>query len=107
MTAPVKEIEVQDLRLAYDSREVLHGVSFDVYRGEILSVIGPAQSGKSSLLRFLNRTTDFVATARVSGSIRVGGENVLAEGRVRDRKRHRLGDSRMIQQCVVYLQRKD
>jgi phosphate transport system ATP-binding protein len=76
VTAPVKEIEVQDLRLAYDSREVLHGVSFDVYRNEILAVIGPAQSGKSSLLRCLNRTTDFVATARVSGSIRVGGEDV-------------------------------
>lgn len=70
------EIEVRDLRLAYDSQEVLHGISFDVYRNEILAVIGPAQSGKSSLLRCLNRTTDFVASATVSGTIRVGGEDV-------------------------------
>jgi phosphate transport system ATP-binding protein len=76
MTAPVKEIEVEELRLAYDSREVLHGISFDVCRHEILAVIGPAQSGKTSLLRCLNRTIDFVPSARVSGTVRVGGEDV-------------------------------
>ena len=76
MTAPVKEIEVQDLRLAYDSKEVLHGITFDVYRHEILAVIGPAQSGKTSMLRCLNRTIEFTASATVSGRIRVGGEDV-------------------------------
>jgi phosphate transport system ATP-binding protein len=76
VTAPVKEIEVEGLRLAYDAKEVLHGISFDVYRHEILAVIGPAQSGKSSLLRCLNRTIDFVPSARMSGTVRVGGEDV-------------------------------
>jgi phosphate transport system ATP-binding protein len=75
-TAPVKRIEVQDLRLAYDSQEVLHGISFDVYANEILAVIGPAQSGKSSMLRCLNRTIDFTANARMSGTVRVDGEDV-------------------------------
>jgi phosphate transport system ATP-binding protein len=72
----IKEIEVQGLRLAYDSKEVLHGITFDVYRNEILAVIGPAQSGKTSMLRCLNRTIDFTAAATVSGTIRVGGEDV-------------------------------
>ena len=76
MTAFVKEIEVQDLRLAYDSKEVLHGITFDVYRNEVLAVIGPAQSGKTSMLRCLNRTIDFTASAAVSGQVRVGGEDV-------------------------------
>lgn len=76
MTAGVKEIEVRDLRLAYGGKEVLHGISFDVYRHEILAVIGPAQSGKSSMLRCLNRTIDFIATATVGGSIKVDGEDV-------------------------------
>jgi phosphate transport system ATP-binding protein len=76
VTAFIKEIEVQDLRLAYDSKEVLHGISFDVYRNEILAVIGPAQSGKTSMLRCLNRTIDFTASARVSGTVRVAGEDV-------------------------------
>ncbi len=69
-------VEVRDLRLAYESREVIHGISFDVYRNEILAVIGPAQSGKTSLLRCLNRTIDFTAAARVSGTIRVDGEDI-------------------------------
>jgi phosphate transport system ATP-binding protein len=72
----VKRIEVQELRLAYDSKEVLHGISFDVHQNEILAVIGPAQSGKSSMLRCLNRTIDFTANARMSGTVRVDGEDV-------------------------------
>jgi phosphate transport system ATP-binding protein len=76
VTAFVKEIEVQGLRLSYDSKEVLHGITFDVYRNEILAVIGPAQSGKTSMLRCLNRTIDFTAAATVSGTVRVTGEDV-------------------------------
>jgi phosphate transport system ATP-binding protein len=71
-----KKIEVEELRLAFEAREVIHGISFDVHENEILGVIGPAQSGKSSLLRCLNRTIDFSASARVSGTIRVDGEDV-------------------------------
>jgi phosphate transport system ATP-binding protein len=71
-----KEIEVAGLRLSYGATEVLHGISFDVFRNEILAVIGPAQSGKTSLLRCLNRTIEFTASASVSGTIRVGGEDV-------------------------------
>jgi len=82
VTAFVKEIEVEGLRLAYDSKEVLHGITFDVYRNEILAVIGPAQSGKTSMLRCLNRTIDFTASARVSGTVRVAGEDVRRTGDV-------------------------
>ena len=76
MADRVKTIEVEDLRLSYAGREVLHGIGFDVYRNEILGVIGPAQSGKSSLLRCLNRTVDFVAEASVSGTIRLDGQDI-------------------------------
>jgi len=71
-----KHVEVQDLRLAYGPKEVLHGISFDVYRHEILAIIGPAQSGKTSLLRCINRTIDFVPNAHVSGIIKVDGQDV-------------------------------
>ena len=71
-----KAVEVEDLHLSYAGREVLHGISFDLYRNEILGIIGPAQSGKSSLLRCLNRTIDFDTDARVSGTIRLDGEDV-------------------------------
>ena len=74
--APAPKIRVDELRLAYDSKEVIHGISFQLERNEILGIIGPAQSGKSSLLRCLNRTIDFAANARVSGTIRVDGQDV-------------------------------
>jgi phosphate transport system ATP-binding protein len=75
MTLP-PAIEVRDLRLSYGAREVIHGISFDVEPHEILAVIGPAQSGKTSLLRCINRTIEFVSGTTVSGSIKVQGQDV-------------------------------
>jgi phosphate transport system ATP-binding protein len=71
-----KQIQVRGLRLSYGPKEVLHAITFEVYRNEILGIIGPAQSGKTSLLRCLNRTIDFTPGARVQGTIQVDGEDV-------------------------------
>jgi phosphate transport system ATP-binding protein len=71
-----KKIEISDLRVSYGGKEVIHGISFDVYENEILGVIGPAQSGKTTLLRCINRTIDFIANARVAGVVKVDGENI-------------------------------
>jgi phospholipid/cholesterol/gamma-HCH transport system ATP-binding protein len=46
-------ISVASLRVSYGEREVLHGISFDVCRGEILVILGGSGSGKSTLLRTL------------------------------------------------------
>jgi phosphate transport system ATP-binding protein len=69
---------------------VLHGLSFAILPQEIFAVVGPAQSGKTSLLRCINRTIDFVPGARVSGTILVDGEDVA---RVRNvyQLRRRIG----------------
>lgn len=79
---PEKHIEVRDLRLNFGPKPVIHGITFDVHRHEILGIIGPAQSGKSSLLRCINRTIDFTPEARVQGTIRVDGEDVRQTGNV-------------------------
>jgi phosphate transport system ATP-binding protein len=71
-----RKIEVENLRLSYGPKEVIHGISFHIAPNEILGVIGPAQSGKTSLLRCINRTIDFTANAKFSGTIRVDGEDV-------------------------------
>jgi phosphate transport system ATP-binding protein len=70
------KIEVRNLRLAYGHKEVLHTLSFDVARNEIFGIIGPAQSGKTTLLRCLNRTIEFTPHTHVAGTIKVDGEDV-------------------------------
>jgi phospholipid/cholesterol/gamma-HCH transport system ATP-binding protein len=47
-------ISIRDLRVSYDGgREILHGISFDVQRGETMVILGGSGSGKSTLLRTL------------------------------------------------------
>ena len=76
MVMTEKKVEVQGLRLAYGNKEAIHGISFDIRANEIFAVIGPAQSGKTSLLRCINRTIEFTANTHVSGTIRVDGQDV-------------------------------
>lgn len=71
-----KKIEVENLRVSYGDKEALKGISFDIYPNEILGVIGPAQSGKTTLLRVVNRTIDFTAGVDVTGTVKVDGEDV-------------------------------
>ncbi|MBN1983458.1 MAG: phosphate ABC transporter ATP-binding protein [Chitinivibrionales bacterium] len=73
---PTVAISVDNLRLAYGVKEVIHGISFTIHHNEIFAVIGPAQSGKTSLLRCFNRTIDFIAATTMSGTIHIDGENV-------------------------------
>lgn len=47
-------IEVQDLKKAFGSNQVLDGITTDICQGEVVVVIGPSGSGKSTFLRSLN-----------------------------------------------------
>ena len=46
-------ISLRNLRVSYTGREILHGINFDVQRGETLVILGGSGSGKSTLLRTL------------------------------------------------------
>ena len=72
---PLK-VSVRDLRLSYGAKEVIKGISFDIPKNDVFAIIGPAQSGKSSLLRCLNRTIEFIPDAKLSGSVEIDGKNV-------------------------------
>src|SRR3984893_577204 len=66
-------ISLRNVRVSYGEREILHGISFDVMRGETLVILGGSGSGKSTLLRTL------VGIERPSaGEIWLKGKNIAA-----------------------------
>jgi phosphate transport system ATP-binding protein len=69
-------VEVRALRVSYGAHEALKGISFQVPAHCIFGIIGPAQSGKTTLLRTLNRTLEQNAQARQSGTVLVHGQDV-------------------------------
>jgi phosphate transport system ATP-binding protein len=72
----VPKVQVEELRTWYGAKEVHHGISFHIEPNEIFAIIGPAQSGKTTLLRAINRTLEFTANARMKGTVKVDGEDV-------------------------------
>ncbi len=77
-----KKIEVSELRVRYGNKPALNGVSFDVYENEILGIIGPAQSGKTTLLKVINRTLEFTPGTTLKGTVKLDGEDVHTIGDV-------------------------
>ena len=70
------EVSVRDLTIHYGSKPVLSGVSLNVFEREIFGIIGPANSGKTSFLRVLNRMDQFTTGMTFSGTVKVGGKDV-------------------------------
>ena len=66
-------ISLRNLRVSYGEREILHGISFDVMRGETLVILGGSGSGKSTLLRTL-----VGLEIPTSGEIWLKGKNIAA-----------------------------
>src|SRR5580704_406591 len=69
-------IEVRNLSVAYGTRPALRNISLEIPPNEIFGIIGPANSGKTTLLKCINRTIDFVTTAKVEGRVLLGDQDV-------------------------------
>ena len=82
-------ISLRNVRVSYTGREILHGISFDVQRGETLVILGGSGSGKSTLLRTL------VGLEKpTSGEVWIAGKNFSAiSGAQRDAIRKKIGMS--------------
>ncbi len=71
--API--IRISHLKKSFENLEVLKDINTDVHRGEVISIIGPSGTGKSTLLRCLN-----LLEQPTGGSIFVDGEDILTKG---------------------------
>ncbi|MBI1883741.1 MAG: phosphate ABC transporter ATP-binding protein [Chlamydiae bacterium] len=70
------KIKVEDLHVYYGSIHALKGISMEIRRNEILGAIGPANSGKTSFLRTLNRLNDLELHVRMEGQVLMDGEDI-------------------------------
>jgi phosphate transport system ATP-binding protein len=71
-------IEVRGFGQSFGGVRKLAGLDLDVMRNEILGIIGPARSGKSTFLCSLNRLNDLVRGSRHEGTIRIDGQDIYA-----------------------------
>ena len=70
-------IQFKNVQVTYGGKVALRDVSLEIPEKQIFGIIGPANSGKTTLLKCINRTIDFVPSARVKGEVRVGGKDVF------------------------------
>ena len=69
-------IDFHNVTVRYGKKTALAEVTLEIPKRSIFAIIGPANSGKTTLLKCINRTIDFTSSARVTGEILVDGENV-------------------------------
>ncbi len=70
-------IQFEQLSVRYGSRPALREISLEIPRRQVFGIIGPANSGKTTLVKCINRTIDFVPSARVEGRVLIDGKDVF------------------------------
>jgi phosphate transport system ATP-binding protein len=71
-------IEVTGLNVFYGAFQAIRDISLTIKPNAVTAIIGPSGCGKSTFLRTLNRMHELTPTARVEGSIRLDGTDIMA-----------------------------
>jgi phosphate transport system ATP-binding protein len=71
-------IETRGLSLFYGDFQALKSIDLAIAENRITALIGPSGCGKSTFLRTLNRMNDLIDGVRITGSVRVDGEDIYA-----------------------------
>ena len=69
-------LEARNLSVTYGSQRAVEGVSIQVPKNSVVSLIGPSGCGKSTLLRCFNRMNDLIPSASVEGTVNFDGQNI-------------------------------
>jgi phosphate transport system ATP-binding protein len=75
MTSAV-HIRFDQVSVSYGTKPALREISLEIPRRQILGIIGPANAGKTTLLKCINRTIDFIPAAKVGGTVLVNEQDV-------------------------------
>jgi len=69
-------IQIKDVNLKYGAKQALFNVNLDIPGKKATAFIGPSGCGKTTLLRCLNRLNDLIDNVTITGSIRIGGQEI-------------------------------
>ena len=69
-------MEARHVNVFYGDNHAIQDVSLDIGLNEVIALIGPSGCGKSTFIRCLNRMNDTIDSARISGEIKLFGENI-------------------------------
>ena len=72
------KITARNVSVSYADKQAIHDISIDVDMDHVIAFIGPSGCGKSTFLRTLNRMNDTIPSARVSGDVRLDGQDIYA-----------------------------
>ncbi|HHT9114440.1 MAG: phosphate ABC transporter ATP-binding protein [Planctomycetes bacterium] len=75
---PEPIVVITDLSLYYGKTQALKGITLDISKKRITSLIGPSGCGKSTLIRCLNRLNDLIEGVTVEGNIKIDGQDIYA-----------------------------
>ena len=76
MEQSAAKIEIRDLCVSYDGVPALRNITLDIPRNKVFSIIGPSNSGKTTLLKAVNRTLEFSPGVSVKGGILIDGVDI-------------------------------
>jgi len=76
ITSPNPRMVCRGVDVYYGTKQAINGVSLDIGKNEVVSMIGPSGCGKSTFLRCLNRMNDTIAGCRVIGQIALDGVDI-------------------------------
>ena len=70
------KFEIHDLNIWFGSTHAIKQVNMEIQSNEILSVIGPANSGKTTFLRTLNRLNELNTNYKITGAVELEREDI-------------------------------
>jgi phosphate transport system ATP-binding protein len=73
-------IETKDVNLYYNDFHALKGINMEMNPNTVTAFIGPSGCGKSTYLRLFNRMNDLIDSVKITGSIKINGDDIYAKG---------------------------